>query len=130
MVGTSSDSIELMKKSPGQSSRSSLVLKKSVSTGVKADLTGEGDNRFPATEGEIILTMVFQDNNKMRVLETHRGFQSNVLVNCLVNNIVFPDDDNKLSKMICSELNQFIGAAKFKVYNITFYLSFNTSKHL
>lgn len=98
------------------------MLGKNISAGGKSSLTYEGNSRFLDTEGEIIFTSVFQDDDMMRVLETHHDFWSYAVVNCLVNNIILLGDEEKLDKMICLELNQFYGGAKCKVCNISFRL--------
>lgn len=86
--------------------------------------TKEGNNRFLAAEGEVVFTLVFQHNDKIRVLETHRGFCSTTVANCLVRNIVLPTDE-KLNWMTCSELNQFAGGNKYKVSIILIHLCFD-----
>lgn len=86
LVGTLYYSIDLTKKSPGRSGRSHHVPRKNVSTGGKTSLTRERNNIL----GEIIFTPLFQDKDKIRVLEIHHGFQFNVVVNCLVDYIVLP----------------------------------------
>lgn len=43
------------------------MLGKNISTGRKTNSTKEGNNGFPATGGEIVFTLVFQDDDKIRI---------------------------------------------------------------
>lgn len=66
-------------------------------------LAAEGNNRFLAVEGKVVFNLVFQDDDNClaNCLITHRGFFSTIKVKCLVSNIVFPMDEEKLNGMAC-----------------------------
>lgn len=86
---------------------------KGSSTGGKINTAEEGNNRFPASEGEVVFSHVFEDHDKIRGIEMHSGFCSNPLVNCLVSNIILPLDKVKMNAMTCSKLDQFASGSKY-----------------
>lgn len=59
----------------------------------------------------MIFTPIFEDADKMCVLEMHKGLQHSLVATCLVDNIILRTDEEKLNTMTCSKLNQFAGDA-------------------
>lgn len=70
---------------------------------------------FPITVGQVVITLAFQDNGKMCVLQMYKGFCSNKMANCLVSNIILPTYVEKVDGMTCSKLNQLVGFYEYKV---------------
>lgn len=88
---------------------------KGLVVGAKRGTTEEGNNWFPEAEGELVFTLVFEEDNKKRVPEMHRGLRSNTVANYLVSSIVMLTDEEKMNAMTCSELHQFACCSKYKV---------------
>lgn len=90
---------------------------KGLVVGGKTRTTEEGNHSFPEVEGEPVLTLVFKDDDKKLVLETHKGLHSNTVTNYLVSNILLLVDVERKDDMTCLKLNQYKEGSEYKVGN-------------
>lgn len=72
-------------------------------------------NKFLTAEGEVVFTLVFEEDGKIRVLEMHRGFCHSSLAICLVGNSILLQYQEKKNKMTTSEFNRIAGGVIYKV---------------
>lgn len=58
----------------------------------------------------------------MVVLQTYRGLCLKTVSNCLISNIFFSSNNEKMDDMTCTELNQFTSDDAYKVITYKFSL--------
>lgn len=114
-VGALSERVDLTNKSPQEKRKEKHKFLRDLSANGPAGATKQGNNMFPPTDGEIMFTPMFVDDDNKRILETHRGLRSKVVSNCLASNILLPSNRERIDKMTTSKLNQFVGDADYRV---------------
>lgn len=77
-ISTSSQLINLTKKSPDQWRKSKGRLVKGLSTGESTGTTEEENNHFLDAKGELVLTPIFEYDENRRVLQTYKGLYSHM----------------------------------------------------
>lgn len=112
-VDASTELVTLIEKSRWEKKKSQRRLVRGLTIGGPIGSIEQVSNYFLEVAGEVIVTPIFKNVGKRRVLKTHRALRSCTVVNYIVSNVLLPADIKKLDNITCSDLNQFIGGGEY-----------------